>query len=234
MTRISTALRGLFSFCVLAGLSFTVAAHTPAPAPAPAPATTTYSGFLKDYSDLKPYQDALGTTVMRSVNPKLTPQNYKAVMLDKVTLYPAPQPTDAVSAQTLADIAKHADTQLREVVGSQVKIVDTPGPGVARMRVAITGSSVEKEGLKPYQYIPIAFLLTAASRATSGAPHKAKIFTEAEITDSVTGERLLASVREGTGETFDGDKVTVDSLKPLLGKWMAGAANEVPKFIAPK
>ena len=212
--------RAFFAMCLLAGFSSSASAQ--------------YSGYLKDYSGLTTYQDALGSTVMRSVNPKFTPQNYKAVMLEKVELYPAPQPTDQVSADTLAGIAKYADSQLRDALGGQVKLVTTPGPGVARLRVAITGSSVEKEGLKPYQYIPVAFLLTAAKNAASGSPHKAKIFVEAEATDSVTGERLLAAVREGTGDTFDGEKVTVDSLKPLLGKWMAGAVNEVPKFVAPK
>ena len=221
--------RAFVYLSLIAGLSLAAQAQTPAEQTPPK-----YSGYLKDYSALQPYQDALGTTVFREVNPKLTPQNYTAVMIDKVELYPAPQPSDKVSEGTLTGIARHATTQLREVLGTQVKIVNAPGPGVARLRVAITGAALEKEGLKAYQFIPIAFVLTAASRAASGAPHHVKLFVETEVTDSVTGERLLASVREGTGDTFDGEKVTVDSMKPLLGKWMAGAANEVPKFIARK
>lgn len=199
-----------------------------------AAAQSEYSGYLKDYSGLEAYQDAHGLTVMRKVNPKLSPQNYNAVMVDKVVLYPAPQPSDTVSGPTLDAIAKYADELLHEVLAPQVKIVNKPGPGVARLRVAITGTALETEDLKPYQYIPIAFLLTAAKRATSGAAHQVKISIEAEATDSMSGEPLLTAVREGKGETFEGDKVTADSLKPLIGKWMAGAAAELPKFIAHK
>lgn len=222
MKAVSATFRALVLLCAL-GSAAALAQDAPK-----------YSGWLKDYSGLESFQDSMGNTVQRKVNPKLMPQNYKAVMIDKVELYPAPQPTDAVSEKTLRDVAAYADTQLREVLGAQVKLVDQPGPGVARLRVAITGASVGKADLAAYQYIPIAFLLTQASRAASGSPHQVKIFTEAEMTDSVSGERLLAAVREGKGDSYEGDKVNVDSLKPLLGKWMAGAAAEVPNFIAPK
>ena len=230
MNILSSALRAFLVFGLLAGTAALAQAPTD-PAPAPTPK---YSGWLKDYNGLETYQDALGTTVMRKASPKLTPQNYNAVLLEKIELYPKPQPTDAVSASTLEGVAKYADAQIREILGSQVKIVSAPGPGVARVRVALTGAAVEKEGLKPYQFIPVAFVLTAASRATSGAPHRATVAVEAEVTDSVSGELLLVGVRHGKGETFDGDKVTTDSLKPLIGKWLAGALNEIPKFIAPK
>lgn len=230
MNILSTALR---SFLVL-GLMSATAAMAQAPAADPAPAPPKYSGWLKDYGGLNTYQDALGTTVMRKSSPKFTPQNYNAVLVEKIELYPKPQPTDAVSANTLEGVAKYADSQIREILGSQVKIVDTPGPGVARVRVALTGAAVEKEGLKPYQFIPVAFVLTAASRAASGSPHRATIAIETDVTDSVSGEPLLTAVRQGKGETFEGEKVTTESLKPLIGKWLAGALNEVPKYIAPK
>jgi hypothetical protein len=199
-----------------------------------AQAQTQYSGWLKDYSGLESYQDNQGNTVMRKVNPKLTPQNYKAVMLENAELYPKPQPTDAVSEKTLRDVGVYVNNRVREVLSSQVKIVGQPGPGVARIRLALTGVSVGKADLEAYQYIPIAFLLTQAKRAASGAPQQVKIFIEAEMTDSVSGERLLVAVREGKGESFEGKEVTVDSLKSLLDKWAEAAAAEVPNFIAPK
>jgi hypothetical protein len=233
MKILSTGFGTLIRTFLLLSLAGSTAAIAQAPEPAAAPAPK-YSGWLKDYSGLETYQDAVGSTVMRKVSPKLTPQNYNAVLIEKVELFPKPQPTDAVSASTLEGVAKYADAQIREVLGSQVKIVDKPGPGVARVRVALTGAAAEKEGLKPYQLIPIAFVLTTASRAASGSPHYATISVEAEMTDSVSGEPLLVAVRHGKGETVDGDKVTTDSLKPLLGKWIAGALNEVPKFIATK
>jgi Protein of unknown function (DUF3313) len=81
-------------------------------------------------------------------------------------------------------------------------VVDRPGPGVARLKVAITGVAGEKEGLKPYQIIPVAFVITMASRGVSGTPEEAKLVVEAKATDSLTGTTLLKVVRVGTARVW--------------------------------
>jgi len=51
-------------------------------------------------------------------------------------------------------------------------------------------------GLKPYDLIPIAFVLTAGKEATGRAKHDAKLAAEAETTDSKSGMPLARSVRD--------------------------------------
>ena len=211
-----------------------------------APTKKDYSGYLGDYSDLKEAKVPGGVEVMRYVNPKLTPANYHAVIVQKVQFYPKPEPTDQLSQQTIDEIGNYLNTSVREKIAEKVQVVDTPGPGVANIRWAITGVAPEKMGLKPYQFVPIALVVTLASRGIGGTPEEAKIVVEAEATDSVSKEILLKVVRAGTGEelkktqqeTPEGKKeireVTADSLKPLIDKWAQGVADNITQFVKPK
>ena len=81
--------------------------------------------------------------------------------------------------------------------------------------------------------------LTTASRAVAGAPEEAALFLESEVTDSVSGARLMVEVREGTGEklkeTVAGEKVvTLETLKPLIDRWLQGGVKEATKYIRPR
>ncbi len=48
------------------------------------------------------------------LNPKFTPANYNAVLLEPVVYYPEPRPTENVSMQTLEQIRSYADTSMRQ------------------------------------------------------------------------------------------------------------------------
>lgn len=195
------------------------------------------SGFLKDYSELHKEDAPGGGTRLVYVNPDFTPANYNAVLLDPVTYYPEPQPTENVSAATLTQLRTYIDSSLRQKMGQQVRLADQPGPGVARVRVAITAVGTESQALKAYQYIPIALVVTGAMAAVEGGrPQNASIAIESQVTDSVTGKLLYASVRGGTGEKIESPSqgqggVQQGSLQPLIDDWTTGAAGAVRKYV---
>ncbi|MGH8700095.1 MAG: DUF3313 domain-containing protein [Burkholderiales bacterium] len=199
------------------------------------------SGYLgDDYALLKEAKDALGAPLMRFISPDFTPAKYNAVMIEPFGFYPEPRPTEQVTMGALNDIRDYINSSLRAKIGAKVQVVDKPGPGVARLRGAITALNAQTEALKAYQYIPVAFLVAAATDAAGGGrPEDARIFVEAEIQDSVTGARLLVAVREGTGEklkqaTSGGKMVTLASVKPVIDKWIDAAAAGATQFIKPK
>jgi len=150
------------------------------------------------------------------------------VWLDPVVFYPDPKPTDDVSMQTLTQIRNAVDQSLRSKIGQQVQLVDRAGPGVARMRVAITAVGAESEALKAYQYIPIALVLTGAKVALDGGrPREAAVAVETHVMDSQSGDLLYAAVRGGTGERIskadDGQGgVQLSQLRPLVDAWTTG------------
>lgn len=176
------------------------------------------SGFLGDYSALAQVKDKAGETVMRYVSPKFKPGAYQKVMIDPTSYYPAPKPTDQVTASTLTEISAYVDKGLREKIGAKVPLASEPGPGVLRMRPAITAVVPQTPGLKPYQVIPIAFIISSAK----GRGKEAAINVEVDVVDSVTGERMGAAVRKGVGAKLASDKapLTLKDVQPLLDKWI--------------
>jgi Protein of unknown function (DUF3313) len=220
--------------CVVIGTSLLLAGYGSAGAE-----EQQYSGFISDYSGLQKTRDPLGDPLLRMVSPRFTPANYHALIIEPVQLYPKPQPTERVSQTTLDEIAQYMNSELQSQLAEEVQITDTAGPGVARLRIAITAVGDKTEGLKPYQFIPVALILTTASRAVSGAPEQATLNIESEVTDSVNGERLLVGVRQGTGERLkeavEGEKVvTLDALKPLIDKWIEGVTKEAGEYVKPR
>lgn len=183
------------------------------------------SGYLGDYSALSEVQDSAGDKVMRYVSPKLKPGVYHAVMLDPSQYYPSPQPTAQVSAGTLTDISNYLDNGLRQALGAKVAIAAQPGPGVLRIRPAITAVAPKTPDLKPYQMIPIAFVVSSVA----GRGKEASIQVEVNVVDSMTGERMAAAVRKGAGAKLatDDAPLTLTDVLPLLDKWIATGSSFV-------
>lgn len=197
-----------------------------------------YSGYLGDYSKLHEEKTASGEPIRRYISPKFTPARYRAVLLEPVVFYPEPQPSEQVSQKALDDIRNYLDQALEREFGKRFVLVQAPAQGTARINVALTAVGGQTEGLKPYQYIPVALVITGAKAAVSGRPEDAVIQVESKVTDSVTNERLYAGVRSGKGErlTQEGARgvrqVTAGELKPLIDKWAQNAATEAERFIA--
>lgn len=191
--------------------------------PAAAGAEGEESGFLADYTALTEVKDPTGETVLRYVNPDIKPGAYHAVRVDPVVYFPSPRPTEQVSAQALLEIAEYLDKGLRAALSRKVRVVSESGPGVGRIRPAITAVAPKSPGLKPYELIPIGFLISSAR----GRGKEATIQIEVQVLDSVTGERLGASVRKGAGVKLASDDAALElkHVQPLLDKWIeAGAA----------
>lgn len=204
--------------------------------------TEHYSGFLGDYSQLKPGKDAKGGPIMDWVSPELTSGKYHKVMIDPVVFYPAAAPTKEVDAATLTQIQEYYTNELRQAIGAKFPVVDQPGPDVLRLDVAITAVASGNAPLKAYQYIPVAFVVHAGMSAAGKAAQDAEIGTEMEVLDSQSGTRLAAVVKSGQGtevtEMTQGSEkgmqmVTLDNVKPLLNSWAETAADFAAKNLSP-
>lgn len=197
-----------------------------------------YSGYLGDYSRMSPVTDSAGNKFERAISPQFNPKNYSAVLIEPVRFYPEPEPTEQVSQDSLNAIRNYLQQSLHTKLSKAVPVVDKAGPGVLRVSVAITSVSSEKVGLKPYQYVPIALIATSAKRAIAGTPQEASINVEMAASDAVTGQRMVSSVRSGTGQSYtpssESGQLTAESLKPLMDQWIDGAVADLPKLMQGK
>lgn len=187
------------------------------------------SGFLPDYSRLKPVKTGLDKDAERWLSPDLTREKYHAVIIEPVVLYPKPEATDQVPQATLDDITNYLTRSVRDVVFHEVPQTTEPGPGVVKLQVAVTAVSVGSSGMKPYEFIPAALVLSTAMRAAGQRSQDVTLSVEALLTDSVTGEPLGMIVRHGSGEQLKNAKtpLTLDQLKKRIDQWAVAAAEVV-------
>jgi len=193
------------------------------------------SGFLRDYARLQEIKDSAGKTIRGWLSPKLTPDNYNALLIDPLVFYPEPRPNEHVSAEALQQMLAYSNDVLKRTLSKRFNVVDRPGPGVLRLRVAFTSVAAKGEGLKPYQLVPMAFVVTMAK---GGPAQRAFIVAEVEATDSVSGQLMGMRVKTGTGERLakigDKDAITLQTVKPLLDEMAGQAFPELGKYVKAK
>ena len=78
-----------------------------------------YSGFLKDYSNLKEATTASGKSELRWIDPNYNPANYDNVVYHPVTYYPVPKPTTQVGEKALQDILNYTNKQLKQAISER-------------------------------------------------------------------------------------------------------------------
>lgn len=204
--RIELRLAGIFAgLCLMAGIA--VAQQN--------------SGFLGDaYSKMKDAQSPSGQKVKRWIAPEVTPGKYEFLLLEKTVFYPEPRSTEQVSAETLNQIGTYLDEALRRELTGVVQLATEPGAKTLRFRSAITAAAAKDLGLKPYQYVPVAFILTAGKKAKGAA-----LAVEYEVQDTDTNQIVGAGMREGTGVELKSatEKLTLAHFKPVLDSWAKDA-----------
>lgn len=146
-----------------------------------------FSGFLKDYSALKP-NAKLGNEILTYVNLDQAKhlRRYVAVTVDPVEVYlSADANPDKFQARAGESLARYFQRALEKSIGDAFPIVEQPGPLVLRLRSAIVGvDTSDTPG-------------DSTVEESERLPHTAKIGNvriEMELLDSVTGERIAAAV----------------------------------------
>jgi hypothetical protein len=158
-----------------------------------------FSGFLGDYSKLKPTNDP-DKVLLRYLDPTANWNSYTMVRLEPVTFWAGstssvPLPTQ----QMLTDYAYQQITAAFKAKG--VALTDKSGPGVAVIRVALTDASSATPGLRTISVVvPQARLISAATKlATGQGAFTGSVQSEGEIIDSSTGKLLAAWVDKRFG-----------------------------------
>ncbi len=154
----------------------------------------TKTGFISDYSKLQKETDSS----LRYVN-EVAIKRYSAFIVDPVQARLGTAKSE-LNPQQLTDLQNYMHTKIVQAVRvSGKRVVHQPGPGVARVRVALT--DLEKTGA--INMLPQASLVGAGVGGAS---------MEAEIVDSVSGTQLGAVI-----ESKEGSRMPFSN----LGDWTA-------------
>jgi hypothetical protein len=155
------------------------------------PAGKEFSGFLKNYSNLKP-NPSLDRNALTFVRPddKKNLHKYIAMIVDPVEVYLASDADESKLPDKARGVgARYFHKALSGAVSSAFPIVDQPGPLVLRLRAAIIGVDVGGQ--------------ISAAPSEGALDHTidiGKVGIEMELVDSETGEQIAAMVdRENLG-----------------------------------
>ena len=147
-----------------------------------------HSGFLGDYSQFKPHPDVKGAMLYE--HPSRSLKQYNKFIIDPVVVHFAPDAKEtAIDPDELKELTDYFEEQLVKGLSESghYQVVSAPGPGVLRLRIAITG--IEKT-------TPIANIHPAMKMSGMGLGGAAM---EAEAVDSVSGDRVAAVVDAQSG-----------------------------------
>lgn len=162
------------------------------------------SGFLGNYSQLK---DRGGDTAMLSyIDPKADFRSYNKIMIDPIRAYVKDKDSSMakMSKEDQQRLLNYFDAALREQLKTDYTLVNQPGPGVLRLRIAVTEASSSKVVLDTISsVVPFGAAASAAKAVVTGKHLSVgEIGAECEGIDSVTGKRLFAAVDARVGQKW--------------------------------
>ncbi|EHM47658.1 MAG: DUF3313 domain-containing protein [Yokenella regensburgei] len=179
---------------------------------------TQYSGFLKDYSNLKETTSASGAPELRWIDPNYNPANYDNVVYNPIIYYPVPKPNTQVGEKALDQIRNYTNTQMKKAIAERKPLATTAGPRSLIFRGAITGVDSSKEGLQFYEVIPVAMIVAGTQAATGHRTMDTSLYFEGELIDARTNKPVIKVVRKGEGKTLANENtpMTIDTLKQVI------------------
>ncbi|MCF6689124.1 DUF3313 domain-containing protein [Raoultella terrigena] len=177
-----------------------------------------YSGFLKDYSNLKETTSASGKPELRWISPDYKSKNYDNVVYNPITYYPIPKPSTQVGAKALNDILNYTNKQMKQAIAERKPLATTAGPRSLIFRGAITGVDSSKEGLQFYEVVPVAMVVAGTEMATGHRTMDTSLYFEGELIDAATNKPVIKVVRKGEGKDLANENtpLTIDTLKQVI------------------
>ena len=186
------------------------------------------SGFLgSTYSRLQQVPSTEdGVNIYRYKSPTFNMADYKGVMIDPVVIYQTATVDTTgkgITEEAIYKVRQEIDATLTRGASEQFNVVTKPGPGIARVSIAITGAEALGDGFKPRNLIPISAVLKLASGVAGVDSKNAMIVVEAKVQNSVTGQLLGEAVYTVAGESFRMQSSSVDAFQALAAKWVRTA-----------
>ena len=208
-----------------------------------APTVVHSTGFLSNYSRLRPGAEGEAKLVYRAAGANLG--QYTKLLLDRVVV--VRQPNAAVPAQELQQLADLLYGALYVRLRTYYVMVDVPGPDTLRVRAALTEATASNPTLDTWSNVgPIVGTVSSLKKMATGTnAFVGAASVEGEVLDSQTGTVLLAAIdrRVGTktlagasdpwGDVKDAFNVWADAVVQRL-QAMGGPTQPVPYWAQPR
>ncbi len=179
------------------------------------------SGFLKDYSRLKPGKS--GEALERYENPNAHFAKYNQVVIDPITIWAVPKSAmGKIPQEEQEALATHFHQAVAKQLEKDYQIVQSSGPDTMRLRLALTNADQsEVAGDVITTFIPQLHMLSnITSLATGTEWFVGEASAEGQLTDSQSGEILLEAVDRRVGQkAFKGVTNSWGDVEAAFNAW---------------
>lgn len=182
----------------------------------------TATGFIGDYSRFERMETDDGLKSFRYASDKIKSGVYHKVIIDPVAFYPKEVTSDQIHSALLEQTKNYIDGKYAEVIAPSFEIVDSPQAGAFRLTPRITALKTTSGDIGLKEIIPIGAVVALVKEAAGQRHQNVEIFMEVKVTDSLTGEFIGGSAKQGRGKEISGSNkdVDIDDIKPLLDVWI--------------
>jgi hypothetical protein len=144
------------------------------------------SGFFKDYPPFKPGKEGVDWVYIKEGSDF---KQYKNIMLDQVVFYfKEDTENKGINPNDIIELTEAFQKAFVDALNDAYPLTDQPGPGVLRVRIAITDIEPSSSGV-----------------GTTGIGSASM---EAELLDSMSNERIGAAIDKDPGGKLDLGKLT--------------------------
>jgi Protein of unknown function (DUF3313) len=170
------------------------AGRRPEPAPSAAGGEFVESGFLTaDYSRLAPVKP--GSARRAYENPKTSFSSYDKLYINRITVWRDQDQTEPIESADFQKVVDALHAVATREIGKSFTLVDKPGPGVGRLRIALVAIDHPDDRLDVYVSRGDALLAESDAPVPTGLRQFGRsAWVEAEILDGVTNEPIFAVV----------------------------------------
>ncbi|OIJ42236.1 DUF3313 domain-containing protein [Massilia timonae] len=191
------------------------------------------SGFLGDYSQLKPAPDRDGVELY--VDRSVDYTRYTKLLLDPIQVLAAPAPGQPPPApDAIARMSADFQQSLQRALAPAYQVVTTPGPDVLRVRIAITNVQAVKPPTGASDFIPIKALYNAGRAVAGTSPRLVEMTAEMEAL-APDGRRVIAATatRRGDKTLPQGEQITWTELQSISDYWAGSFRRRLDEVRSP-
>ena len=166
------------------------------------------TGFLKNYSSLEPHPDIDGRH--RYINPHVDAGKYSKFIVEPIAINLSAKGKErGIDPKELSQLATFFRQKITEELQKGYKVVQSAGPGVARVRTSI--SDVDKT--LPYLNIHPGTKMMGGGLGGAGA--------EMELVDSTTGQSIAAAIdnQKGSRLSVGAGLTWYGHAEEVMGNW---------------
>jgi len=173
-----------------------------------------YAGFLDDYSGLKPDPDRSGAKIYRKSGVNLG--QYDKIIFDPIEIWYHPKTKyKGISPDELKLLADAFRDVITRELEPDYPVVNSPGKGVLRVRLAITNVKMKKKKRGLLGYMPIGAAITALKDVAGKRIVLTDAAIEGELLDSESNDKLAILVDSQASDAGKG-KDSWDALEGTL------------------